>query len=69
MKIYILHCSCENNNLEMLRHLFQKLYCSWSDQKLSSKQISTAWLLAAIFMIIFSVANGLNIVDKCLVKI
>ena len=69
MKIYILHCSCEDNNLEMLRHLFQKLYCSWSHQELSSKLISTARLLIAILMIISSVASGLNIVDKCLVKI
>jgi hypothetical protein len=69
MKIYILHCSCEDNNLKMLRHLFQKLYGSWSHQELSSKLISTARLLAAILMIISSVASGLNIVDKCLVKI
>ncbi len=69
MKIYILHCSCEDNYLEMLRHLFQKINGSWSHQELSSKLISTAWLLAAILMIISSVTRGLNIVDKCLVKI
>lgn len=63
VKTYILHGSCENNDLEVLRHFFQKLDGTWSHQELPSKLISAARLLTAILMIITSVASGLNIVD------